>query len=282
MGLLLQLTEAEKGYGPAYLDTLSVLIHPGYSGVAIYTRQSVCTPIRAEAGITGALSPPNSVESFSHLSLQQQIGGYPTVAQALLVADHPNLVTDFVALDSEGRCVMLEFSAFVLIGVYCPAYRDETRDEFRIAFLHLLDVRVRNLIALGKRVILAGDLNISKDAIDTAHAESSMRKNNMTIDEYLSSPARRLLHHLVEDGIIFGTRDSGREAPVMWDICRGFHPGRKGMFTCWEQKVNARPGNFGSRIDYIFCSIEMKDWFSDSNIQEGLLVGSQQRQRKFC
>ena len=30
----------------------------------------------------------------------------------------------------------------------------------------------------------------------------------------------------------------------------------------------------GSRIDYILCSSDMKSWFSDSNIQEGLMVGS--------
>jgi AP endonuclease-2 len=46
------------------------------------------------------------------------------------------------------------------------------------------------------------------------------------------------------------------------------------MFTCWEQKINARPGNFGARIDYVLGSEDMKDWFCDSNIQEGLLVRS--------
>src|SRR3954462_8572614 len=36
----------------------------GYSGVAIYTRNAVCAPIRAEEGITGCLTPPNSSTSF--------------------------------------------------------------------------------------------------------------------------------------------------------------------------------------------------------------------------
>jgi AP endonuclease-2 len=43
------------------------------------------------------------------------------------------------------------------------------------------------------------------------------------------------------------------------------------MYTCWETRKNARPGNFGSRIDYVLCSSGIKDWFIDSNIQEGLL-----------
>ena len=57
----------------------------------------------------------------------------------------------------------------------------------------------------------------------------------------------------------------------MWDICRSFHPTRTGMFTCWNQKTNARPGNFGSRIDYVLCTEDLKGWFCDSDIQEGLM-----------
>ena len=179
---------------------------------------------------------------------------------------------DATALDSEGRCVLLEFSAFVLCGVYCPANRDETRDTFRHGFLDVLDARIRNLIDIGKRVFLTGDLNISREEIDAANAEASMRKQGLTGMEFVSTPARRLFNHLLEGGKVFGERDEGREYPVLWDICRAFHPNRKGMFTCWEQKVNARPGNCGARIDYVLCSLTMKDWVSDSNIQEGLMV----------
>lgn len=237
----------------------------GYSGVAIYTRNSVCAPIRAEEGITGVLTPPNSTTSFYELPKSQQIGGYPSFSQL------EGCALDAATLDSEGRCVVLEFPAFVLIGTYCPANRDETRDEFRIGFLTALDARVRNLVAMGKRVFLTGDLNITRDEIDTANAEEQLRKQGISIEQYLSTPARRMLNQLLFDGKVIGDRDEGKEKPVMWDICRAFHPMRKGMFTCWEQKINARPGNFGSRIDYVLCSKDWKDWFCESNIQEGLM-----------
>ncbi|MCJ1230295.1 Class II abasic (AP) endonuclease, partial [Toensbergia leucococca] len=107
----------------------------GYSGVVIYTRQSVCAPIRAEEGITGILSPPNSSKSFLDLPKEQQIGGYPTNAQLA------SSVVDAATLDSEGRCIILEFPAFVLLGVYSPANRNETRDDFRLGFLDVLDAR---------------------------------------------------------------------------------------------------------------------------------------------
>ncbi|KAG9247393.1 DNA lyase-like protein [Calycina marina] len=239
----------------------------GYSGVAIYTRSSVCAPIRAEEGITGVLTPPNSTTSFRDLPVEQQVGGYPSITQM------SECEVDATTLDSEGRCVILEFPAFVLIGVYNPANRDESRDEFRIGFLNALDARVRNLAAAGKRVFLTGDLNIIRDEIDTANAAEQLKKNGMTIEQYISTPARRMFNQLLLGGRVIGKRDEGREHAVMWDICRLFHPTRKGMFTCWEQKINARPGNFGSRIDYVLCSYDWDDWFCESDIQEGL-VGS--------
>jgi AP endonuclease 2 len=236
----------------------------GYSGVAIYTRNAVCAPIRAEEGITGILCPPSSATSFRDLPEEQQIGGYPKPGQLSAVVDE-------ALLDSEGRCVILEFPAFVLIGTYSPANRDESRDDFRLAYQEALEARARNLVAMGKRVVLTGDLNIILHGIDTAHVPERMRKDAEAMNEFFSSPSRRLFNQLVFKGTVHGERDEGRENPILWDLGRLFNPTREGMFTCWETKRNARPGNFGSRIDYVLCSDNMKDWFVDSNIQEGLM-----------
>ncbi|KAL2131990.1 hypothetical protein VTI74DRAFT_4322 [Chaetomium olivicolor] len=236
----------------------------GYSGVAIYTRSSKCCPIRAEEGITGVLCPPNSSTKFRDLPEQQQIGGYPKPGHL------PGAIDD-QTLDSEGRCVILEFPAFVLIGVYSPATRDETRTEFREAFIDAMDIRIRNLVAMGKQVVLCGDLNIVRSELDIAGLPERLRKDAMTVDDFFSTPSRRFLNQLVFGGHVIGERDKGREEPVLWDLCREFHPTRAGMYTCWETRKNARPGNFGSRIDYVLCTSAIKDWFIDSNIQEGLL-----------
>ncbi|KAK8176289.1 Endonuclease/exonuclease/phosphatase [Phyllosticta citribraziliensis] len=237
----------------------------GYSGVAIYTRQSACVPIRAEEGVLGVLCPPGSSTSYRNLPADQAIGGYPTEEQIAAVGVDP------AALDAEGRCVVLEFPAFVILGVYSPANSNGMRDDFRYGFLCALDARIRNLTALGKNVILTGDLNVSRQELDTANAEETLKKEGITHEEYVSSPNRRLFNQLLENGEVVGGRDEGREQPVLWDTCREFHPTRKGMYTHWEQKINARPGNFGSRIDYVLCSIAMKDWVCDANIQEGLM-----------
>ncbi|KAL9082323.1 MAG: hypothetical protein Q9165_008914 [Trypethelium subeluteriae] len=247
----------------------------GYSGVAIYTRQSVCAPIRAEEGLIGVLCPPNSSCQYRELPEEQQIGGYLTEKQiselvpASVMDDSKKINAG--ALDAEGRCVILEFPAFVLFGVYSPANSNGMRDDFRYAFLTALDTRIRNLNAMGKRVILMGDLNVSRSEIETASAEEDIRKSNISHEDYISTPNRRVFNQLVEGGPVAGERDAGREKPILWDTCREFHPNRKGMYTHWEQKINARPGNYGSRIDYILCSIGMETWLCEANIQEGLM-----------
>ena len=236
----------------------------GYSGVGIYTRNETCAPIRAEEGLLGVL-PSASGAPYCELPEGQSIGGYPTAFQ---IAEWG---VDPAALDAEGRCLVLEFPAFVLFGVYSPANSNGLRDDFRYGFINALDCRIRNLIRMGKRVVLVGDLNVSRDEMDTAKAFEDCRKNGITHEEYISTPNRRIFNQLLVGGEVAGDRDEGREKGVLWDTTRGFHPTRKGMYTHWEQKINARPGNFGSRIDFVLVTESMRSWIKDANIQEGLL-----------
>ena len=243
-----------------------VLMISGYSGVGIYTRQSVCQPIHAEEGLLGVLCPPGSDTRYRDLPDDEAIGGYPSYAALL------DLDVEPAVLDSEGRCVVVEFPAFVIFGVYCPANTrgDEAGDKFRHAFWNALDIRIRKLHAMGKRVILTGDLNNAKCELDVAGSEDDKRKEGVTHAEFVSTPNRRIFNQMLADGEVFGARDEGREEPALWDSTRAFHPTRQGMYTHWDTKKNTRPGNFGSRIDYVLTSLSMESWVTDANIQEGL------------
>ncbi|KAJ4201049.1 Class II abasic (AP) endonuclease [Fusarium falciforme] len=201
---------------------------------------------------------------FRDLPPDQQIGGYPRPGQL-------DGIIDEATLDSEGRCVILEFPGFVLFGVYSPANRDESRDDFRSGFFQALDVRIRNLVAEGKQVILTGDLNVVRSEMDSTNVAEMLRKEDISLDDWLNMPVRRIFNQLIFEGNVVGERDEGREDPVLWDLCRCFHPERAGMNTCWDTKRNTRPANNGSRIDYVLCSDGIKDWFTFSNIQEGLM-----------
>ncbi|KAF4119843.1 AP endonuclease 2, partial [Geosmithia morbida] len=206
-------------------------------------------PRHKKEGITGILPAPKSTVSFRDLPEDQQIGGYPRAGQLSGVVDE-------MTLDSEGRCVILEFPAFVLLGVYSPANRDESRDDFRLGYLEALDMRVRNLVAMGKEVILTGDLNVIRSELDSTNMGEQLRKAGVSVGEWLSTPSRRLFNHLIFEGSVQGPRDEGREEGVLWDICRCFHPDREGMNTCWDTRRNTRPANNGSRIDYVLG----RDW----------------------
>ncbi|KAA8899776.1 DNA-lyase 2 [Sphaerosporella brunnea] len=222
----------------------------GYSGVAVYTRNSKCQPIRAEEGITGYLEPPSHPgKTYKSLPSSDCIGGYPELSKE-----------DALLLDSEGRALVLDFGAFVLIGTYCPASVDPTRDAFRIAFVEALFCRVRKLVTECKRrVVVVGDLNIARDEIDAAGAKEMMREFQMV--SWKETPTRDALDRLL----------APNKHGVMVDLCREYFPSRLGMYTCWDVKKNKRPGNAGSRIDYILCSSDMQSWFSEANIQEGLM-----------
>lgn len=236
----------------------------GYSGVGIYTRNVTCAPIRAEEGLLGVL-PSASGATYRDLPEDEHIGGYPSPLQ---VAE---LGVDPAALDAEGRCVVVEFPAFVLFGVYSPANSNGLRDGFRYGFICALDCRIRNLIRNGKNVILVGDLNVTRHEMDSASTLEEIRKGQATREEFLLGPNRRVFNQLLTDGEVLGERDEGREAGVLWDTTRAFHPERKGMYTHWDTKINARPGNYGSRIDFVLVSAKLQSWIKDANILEGLL-----------
>jgi exonuclease III len=73
-------------------------------------------------------------------------------------------------LDSEGRCIITDHGAFVLINTYVPALsraaRDETRYAFKGAFHDAITAKVRCLQAAGRRVVVVGDLNVCHREID--------------------------------------------------------------------------------------------------------------------
>lgn len=204
----------------------------GYSGVAIYTRNSVCAPVKAEEGVLGVLSSrlPQGGEGPAYCELPEAdaIGGYPTPFQLAELGIGAGGV-DAAALDSEGRCVVVEFPAFVLLGVYAPANSNGMRDDYRHAFHGALDRRIRNLVNAGKRVVLVGDLNVSRSEIDQASALEDCRKEGITHVEYVSTPNRRIFNQLLVGGEVVGPRDEGREKGVLLDTTRYRFPERQGM-----------------------------------------------------
>ncbi|KAH9933485.1 Endonuclease/exonuclease/phosphatase [Fomitopsis serialis] len=134
--------------------------------------------------------------------------------------------------------VPLDFGLFVLINVYCPAETTETRLPFKMNFHLMLQERVRKLVEEEHReVMVLGDINVSATPLD--HADGNLPSN----------AAKWMRKWLEPDG-------------PMVDAIRPFWPDRKGMFTCWNTRLQARETNYGARIDYVLVTRGLLPWAS--------------------
>ncbi|SCU81604.1 LAFA_0C06106g1_1 [Lachancea sp. 'fantastica'] len=256
----------------------------GYSGVGCWVRIvspddplfDVLQVVKAEEGITGYLKVKvgkNSVRYRDDSSIG--IGGYDSLG----IENE----TEALSLDCEGRCVMVELKCnMVVISTYCPANSMQTDDgeEFRLKFLKVLFRRIRNFHAMGKTVVLMGDINVCRDLIDQAEALKSWRitvsdltkgsevesSHMEAVKDFIyapSRPARRLLNEMLADSKLSHLAASGTLLDTTRH-CQGND--RLKMYTVWNTLKNSRPINYGSRIDYILVTSKMKDDIEKADI----------------
>lgn len=215
--------------------------HPsrGYSGTATYVdTKKVPLPAKYEQGLTGRKVHDSS----------QRIGAYPL--------DCKDELDDalYTSLDEEGRSTCLDFGMFVLFNLYCPVMGSEERADFRAAFYATLDERARNLIAAGREVIIVGDINIARQPID--HCDyTDLAEGSEDRQVFFLNTARAWLNRFTQP-----------QGPFH-DVQREAFASRKGMYTCWSTLINARPSNYGTRIDYTLVSPGLRDWVKAADIQ---------------
>ncbi|KAI8822130.1 Endonuclease/exonuclease/phosphatase [Fimicolochytrium jonesii] len=243
----------------------------GYSGVTTYAR-SKYTPVNAEEGFTGTLCNP--------ATCKDPIGSYGDMLQELTPEE-------LLELDSEGRVMITDHRLFVLINVRRDASdilneRSDMHYGFRTelsAFLGLfpgdgsracgiqgqsrfygaMKHRIEALLAAGREVILVGDINACYSPMDHCDPKKSLRENGIT--EFHDTPTRRWLYDFLHP-----------RGPL-YDTFRVFHPTQEKAFTCWNTLLNARPVNYGTRIDFILCSKGVLPWIKDSTV-EATIMGS--------
>lgn len=237
----------------------------GYSGVATFCKNPNWIPFAAEDSILSPLPLENinSDDLASRLANQVEVN-----------------VQRLKELDAEGRCLISDHGAFILLNVYFPNLGSKDRASFKNQFNLLIQKRCEMLLNTGKEVIVVGDLNISLRPIDHCDPRKSVldliewanevpaafcksdrdkliskkkdvsqvRLSNPKFDILIPelfalSPWRQWLHSWLVDG-----------GGVFVDIFRENHPKREGAFTCWNTRINAREGNYGTRIDYILTT----------------------------
>jgi AP endonuclease-2 len=271
-----------------YMSFVSVpQVKKGYSGVGVYVRipkqdepwhvKQSLKVVKAEEGITGILTSYDT--KVPYRDSDNCIGGYPQWDSDICSQ-----------IDSEGRCVVLELANNnVVISVYCPANSmgTEEGEQFRIQFIEAMFARIRNLRDMGKNVVLMGDINISRDLIDSAETISDLSKKGLIVKtegrdfEELnkihvlnfirSTIPRLLLNEILIDSI--SKEEINSRPRVLVDTVRQVQGRKLGLYTVWNTLRNSRPGNFGSRIDLILVTESLAKCTRDANIWP-FLMGS--------
>nr|XP_019010284.1 exodeoxyribonuclease III [Kwoniella pini CBS 10737]OCF49065.1 exodeoxyribonuclease III [Kwoniella pini CBS 10737] len=222
----------------------------GYSGVCTYVDSRYCVPIRAEEGITGLLLDDNKGSTMKPpWSEAERIGHYPETEEMAWMDEVDGKDFDVKRLDMEGRAVVCDFGLFVLFNLYSPNETNETRRPYKMNFLQCLQQRVKLLQQAGREVIIVGDINIMRAPIDSG--EGGIRTS---AEQHYEHPARRILD------------DWCAPKGPMVDVVRESWPDRDDMFTCWNQKLDARSANYGSRIDLILCTPGLRPWIKGGDI----------------
>ncbi|WVQ84464.1 exodeoxyribonuclease III [Cryptococcus sp. DSM 104549] len=221
----------------------------GYSGVCTYVDSRYCVPLKAEEGITGLLLGDRTSTMRPPWTEAERVGCYPEVDDMEWADEVDGGKFEVKRLDMEGRAVVCDFGLFVLFNLYCPNETNDTRRPYKMNFLHALQERVRLLQAAGREVIIVGDINIVRAPIDSG--EGPVRSSAA---QHYEHPARRILD------------DWCAPKGPMIDVVRESWPERDDMFTCWNQKLDARPANYGSRIDMILCTPGLRPWIKGGDI----------------
>lgn len=173
---------------------------------------------------------------------------------AIFTKKEPLAVTNGIGIDehnTEGRVITLEFEDFFFVTCYTPNsqnelkrldYRMKWEDDFREYLLRLNKK---------KPVILCGDLNVAHNEIDLKNPKTN-RKNAGFSDE-----EREKMTKLLNSGFS--------------DSFRYLYPDKKGIYSWWSYRFNARKNNAGWRIDYFITSDSIKDKIIDSKIHTDIM-----------
>lgn len=141
--------------------------------------------------------------------------------------------------DIENRTCVLHLDAFSLIGTYVPRGEGEEHYGHKLAYLREMALYVRSLLAKGRQVIVAGDMNVAHRDADVHHSQNRPGAIGLRDGE------RAAIDALLSAGLV--------------DVMRQRHPEERGLFTWWPYWRQARERNLGWRIDCFYLSAGLLD-----------------------
>ena len=133
--------------------------------------------------------------------------------------------------DDEGRVTGARFGSLQVVSAYFPNSREGgSRLDFKLDFCRRITRVLKNRIARGEDIVLAGDYNIAHEEIDLARPDDNHESPGFFPAE------RRSMTQFLKAGFL--------------DVFREANPGLTGAYTWWSLRSAARERNVGWRIDY--------------------------------
>ncbi|TNJ38695.1 exodeoxyribonuclease III [Chlorobaculum thiosulfatiphilum] len=136
--------------------------------------------------------------------------------------------------DVENRTLVLRAPQFTLIGTYVP--RGDGAEHYAVKLRYLADLKafIADLLAEGRQVVLAGDMNVALTEIDVHRSQNKPGATGLRPEE------RAAIGEHLELGL--------------HDIVRELNPDKKDLFTWWPNWKFARERNLGWRIDCLYLT----------------------------
>lgn len=134
--------------------------------------------------------------------------------------------------DFEARAVAADVAGVTVASLYVPNGGKDF--EAKLRFLEALDAWVAEAHAAGRRLLLCGDLNVTRSDADVHPKERRPGAIGQRDDE------RALLARILSRGLT--------------DVGRALDPSNEALFTWWPPWRGLRQKNVGWRIDYVVAS----------------------------
>jgi exodeoxyribonuclease-3 len=150
------------------------------------------------------------------------------------------------AFDYESRIVTVQTAGLTVASVYVPNGGKDFPAKMR--FLSALEQFVADLRAESRPVVVCGDLNIARTAIDVHPKERKPNAIGQLPEE------REQLERIIDHGLV--------------DVGRALQPDNDQMFTWWAPWRNLRQRNIGWRLDYVLSSQTLFTRVRDCTVQK--------------
>lgn len=153
--------------------------------------------------------------------------------------------------DREGRTIVADYDAFVLINSYVPhGSRDHSRVGFKLDYKERLFELCARLTDSGRELVLIGDINTAHREIDLARPAQNKNTSGFLPRE------RAWIDRFVEAGYV--------------DAFRALHP-QKEAYSWWAYWGDARSRDVGWRLDYTFISPGLLPYVIDATIHKDVI-----------